>query len=873
MASFPTPLRHVALVAIVALIAALGLASTALVAHAATLTISPSDDATVRESQPSSNLGGAQTLEADASSRKDALLRFQVTGVGSASVTSATLRLFAVDGSTSGGDIALAGSSWTEGDVNWQNAPAGGTGVGSIGTASPGTWYEVDVTKHVTADGPVSFRISSTSSNGVDYAAKEHTNGNGPRLVIQTGGAGVPDGQAPSTPGNLRSTGVTAQSVSMSWDASTDNVGVVGYNVYRGGSLLTSAGPSTSFQDTTVAAQTSYRYTVRARDAAGNLSGSSNNLDVTTPQGTGGGGASTYDVTRQSGSSYRAQSSSRTFTGSLKSVVESAMYQLDSAGGGTIRFGAGDFDLGGDWFEITDVTDVTFAGAGMGVTIIRNNTGAATDTEPFDATGSDRLTIRDLTVDAGGPARNTSDALDFDGGDDILIERVEVTRARGRGILFDGKDSVSSTGGTALRNVIRDCVITSGVPQDGIQFLASSQGRVEGCRISGVGGDGIRANKSSTSAAQQNKPSNDNVFQGNTITGVGGSAISAHSGNRNTITGNTLRDNGRDGVRIFTSVSGLSCSDNVVTGNTASGNRYGLSIDNSECARTVVGSNNNFAGNSSGQVNDKGTSTVYSSGGGGGGGDSQAPSTPANLAAADVQSGLVRLTWNASTDNVSVTAYEVFRNGSSLATTGSGTGYTDTTVSASTGYAYRVRARDAAGNTSGQGNTVNVTTPAGSGSGSGPITLAPSDDATISESQVSANFGGSQSLEVDASSRKDSLLRFQVAGIGSASVTSATLRLYAIDGSSSGGNLAAMTSAGWDENSVTWQNAPAAGAAVGSLGGVSPGTWYEIDVTQRVTGDGPVSFRMSSTSSNGADYAARGHSTGNAPQLVIVTAP
>ncbi|WP_338043410.1 carbohydrate-binding protein, partial [Nonomuraea lactucae] len=48
-----------------------------------------------------------------------------------------------------------------------------------------------------------------------------------------TGGGG--DTEAPSVPGNLRSTGVTSNSVSLAWNASTDNVGVTGYNVYRGG--------------------------------------------------------------------------------------------------------------------------------------------------------------------------------------------------------------------------------------------------------------------------------------------------------------------------------------------------------------------------------------------------------------------------------------------------------------------------------------------------------------------------------------------------------------------------------------------------------------------------------------------------------------
>ncbi|MEV6983327.1 glycosyl hydrolase family 18 protein [Sphaerisporangium sp. NPDC051017] len=108
-------------------------------------------------------------------------------------------------------------------------------------------------------------------------------------LNVTTGGGGGGDTTPPSVPGNLRSTGTTSSSVSLAWDASTDNVGVTGYNVYRGGNLVTTA-TGTSYTDSGLSANTAYSYTVRARDAAGNLSGVSNTLNVTTQPGGGGGG-------------------------------------------------------------------------------------------------------------------------------------------------------------------------------------------------------------------------------------------------------------------------------------------------------------------------------------------------------------------------------------------------------------------------------------------------------------------------------------------------------------------------------------------------------------------------------------------------------
>jgi len=82
--------------------------------------------------------------------------------------------------------------------------------------------------------------------------------------------------------------------VDLSWNASSDNVGVTGYDVYQGASNLgTVAG--TSAQVTGLTPATSYTFTVRARDAAGNVSGASNAANATT-DGTGGGGGCTGGV-------------------------------------------------------------------------------------------------------------------------------------------------------------------------------------------------------------------------------------------------------------------------------------------------------------------------------------------------------------------------------------------------------------------------------------------------------------------------------------------------------------------------------------------------------------------------------------------------
>lgn len=90
--------------------------------------------------------------------------------------------------------------------------------------------------------------------------------------------------------------------------------------------------------------------------------------------------------------------------------------------------------------------------------------------------------------------------------------------------------------------------------------------------------------------------------------------------------------------------------------------------------------------------------------------DTIAPSQPTNLSASATSPQLVHLTWTPSTDNVGVTGYSVYRNGSLLTTIGPMTSYGDTTVLPGTTYTYQIQARDAVGNVSSLSSTATVTT-------------------------------------------------------------------------------------------------------------------------------------------------------------------
>lgn len=95
---------------------------------------------------------------------------------------------------------------------------------------------------------------------------------------LKTGDLGIP-----SAPGSLTATALNSYSVQLAWNASTDNVGVVAYDIYRNGVLLATT-VNTSFTAGVFAAGTASSFTVKARDAAGNVSPASNTASATTPQ-------------------------------------------------------------------------------------------------------------------------------------------------------------------------------------------------------------------------------------------------------------------------------------------------------------------------------------------------------------------------------------------------------------------------------------------------------------------------------------------------------------------------------------------------------------------------------------------------------------
>lgn len=142
----------------------------------------------------------------------------------------------------------------------------GSTLAGSSATAS----YTVTGLSASTA---YSFTVKAKDAAGNVSAASAPAN--------VTTSAVVADNQPPTAPASLTAPTITTSSVTLSWTASTDNIGVTGYNIYNGSTLAGSSN-TTSYTAAGLTANTAYTFTVKAKDAAGNLSAASNALTVTT---------------------------------------------------------------------------------------------------------------------------------------------------------------------------------------------------------------------------------------------------------------------------------------------------------------------------------------------------------------------------------------------------------------------------------------------------------------------------------------------------------------------------------------------------------------------------------------------------------------
>src|SRR6266849_4211047 len=237
----------------------------------------------------------------------------------------------------------LVGTSVTIGGANF-GATQGTSTVKFNGTAATATsWSAASITAAVPSGattGNVVVTVSGVASNGVSFTVQADI---------------IP----PTVPAGLTATAISSSQINLSWTASTDNVGVTGYNVYRGGTKIGTA-PGTTYQDAGLSASASYTYNVSAFDAASNTSAQSAGASATTQASGGGGGIPTtlgwYQIPNTTGPACPSG-----FTGCANVVAAWSGGIADTTRNRLILWGGGHTDYNGNEVYALDLNTLTFA--------------------------------------------------------------------------------------------------------------------------------------------------------------------------------------------------------------------------------------------------------------------------------------------------------------------------------------------------------------------------------------------------------------------------------------------------------------------------------------------------------------------------------
>jgi hypothetical protein len=180
--------------------------------------------------------------------------------------------------------------------------------------------------------------------------------------------------------------------------------------------------------------------------------------------------------------------------------------------------------------------------------------------------------------------------------------------------------------------------------------------------------------------------------------------------------------------------------------------------------------------------------------------------------------------------------------------------------------------KDAAGNALASDRTWTFTT-ASAGGGTETVTLTATADSFVSSGTTGTNFGTSTVLRVDASPLETTYLKFDLAPYAGRTLQSATLQLRSAGNPSAGTqNVKLVTNDTWSETGITYNNRPALGTSIGTLGPTTANTNYNIPLTiSGLTGElgQPLSLGMDTSSSDGLELNSKEAGTTAAPKLVL----
>jgi chitodextrinase len=572
-----------------------------------------------------------------------------------------------------------------------------------------------------------------------------------------------PDVVAPTVPitNTFLATPVSGSKVNLSWGASTDNIGVTNYKIYRNGVLLITLGNVTNYSDTGLAQLTLYSYTVSACDQAGNCSAQSVSRSATTLDGapptvpsglsatavsdsqinlswsaaTDNVGVTNYKIYRNASLHTTVGNVTSYSSVQYQSALTSFSYTVsacDAAGNCSAQSAA---------VSATTLADTTapvvptLSATPQNASIILNWTGAfdaggvvlckvyrdgvllpnkpcSGFSDGYSDTGLMELTSYSYTVAVCDVAGNCSAesvavlATTLDGTSPSVPSGLSATPVSASQIDLSWNAAADNVGVTNYKIYRNGILLTTlgnvtSYNNIGLMDLTSYSYNVAAC--DGMGNCSAQSSPASTTTlADTTAPT---IPSGLSATTVSVSQINLSWSAAADDIGVTAYKIYRDGILIIT------------LGNVTNYSNSGL-VDFTGYSYTVAACDQ--AGNCSAESVSASATTL----------DGTAPSTPLGLSATPVSASQIDLIWNAATDNVGVTSYKIYRNGGLRATLGNVTSYSNTGLLPLVGYSYTVAACDDAGHCSAQSLSVPATTLAD--------TTAPSVPSGLSATTISA---------------------------------------------------------------------------------------------------------------------------------------
>lgn len=685
--------------------------------------------------------------------------------------------------------------------------------------------------------------------------------------------SGAPaDTTAPGTPTNLSATASSPQQVQLTWTPSTDNVGVTGYSIYRDGALLAMIGPMTSYNDPTVQPGTTYSYRVRAHDAAGNTSGLSSAATISTglllfSDGFESGGFSQW--TGVSGLNVQQQEAYAGLYGVRGTSTGTPTYAYEQLAQTQSELY---YRL---WFKVISqgVNSVYLQrfrtgsnGAILGVFLsstgklaYRNDvTGVTTTSTSTVAPGSGwhELQVRVLINGTAGATE-----VWLDGTRISSLSKTENLGTTPIGRVQLGESSTGRTYDVALDRVaLSTQFIDSANPPEGGTLPPTNTPTATGPGIS-TPTKTSTPTPTRTSGPTPTSTATSGPGGALTFVPVADARVSQASPTSNYGTATTLQ------------------TDSGATDTQTSYIRFDISGMNSAIQNAKLRVYCTTNGTANGPAVYLANSSWTESGTGGVTWNTQ----PALLNGAVDNKGSIGANSWVEYDVTSLVSgngtytFALVADGSDGVVFSSREGTAPPQLVVTMGAAAPTATRTPTVTNPGAPTATRTSTATATPTRTNTvvpgasITFVPVADSYINEGSSTTNYGTLSLLRMDASPVLRSYLRFDVQGV-SGTVTRATLRFYANSASSQGCQASSVGDNTWTETTINFNNAPPAGAALGSVDTFATGTWVEIDVTAYVTGDGMYSLALTTPGTTAVSLASR-ESGANAPQLVIETSP